>query len=124
MKYFIIIKKDFTKFDVKLVINFFKQFTVIINKIIFRKYCINIPWKYCKISKILRNLSLILLKYCNDLAMSAQNMTYAIFEKYYQKLQMHKQYFFLNKLYRILSLDFFIPIIKIQILFYNSKRSI
>ena len=61
---------------------------------IFRKYCKNSPWKYCKIVKIFRNLSLILLKYCNDLAMSAQNMTYAIFSKYCQNLKMHKQYFF------------------------------
>ena len=53
---------------------------------IFRKYCNNIPWKYCKIAKIFRNLSLMLLKYCNNLAMSAQNMMYAIFSKYCQKL--------------------------------------
>ena len=51
---------------------------------IFRKYCRNIPWKYCKIAKIFRNLTLILLKYCNNLAMSAQNMAYAIFSKYCQ----------------------------------------
>ena len=51
---------------------------------IFRKYFKNIPWKYCKIAKIFRKLSLILLKYCNNLAMSAQNMTYAIFFKYCQ----------------------------------------
>ena len=36
----------------------------------------------------------MLLKYYNDLAMSAQNMTYEIFAKYYQKLQMHEQCFF------------------------------
>ena len=51
---------------------------------ILRKYYRNIPWKYCKIAKIFQNLSLILLKYCNNLAMSAQNMTYAIFYKYCQ----------------------------------------
>ena len=51
---------------------------------IFRQYCRNIPWKYCKIAEIFRNLSLILLKYCNNLAMSAQNMTHAIFYKYCQ----------------------------------------
>ena len=60
---------------------------------IFKQYCRNIPWKYCKISKIFRNLSLILLKYCNNLAMSAQNMTYAIFSKSCQNQQMNKQYF-------------------------------
>ena len=54
------------------------------NTKILRKYCKNISWKYCKIAKILRNVSLILLKYCNNLAMSAQNMTYAIFSKYCQ----------------------------------------
>ena len=72
---------------------------------IFRKYRKNIPWKYFKIAKIFRNLSLILLKYCNNLAMSAQSMTYAIFSKFCQNWQMHKQYF-KNKLYRKLSLDF------------------
>ena len=41
----------------------------------FGQYCRTIPWKYCKIAKIFRNLSLILLKYCNNLAISAQNMT-------------------------------------------------
>ena len=51
---------------------------------IFRQYCKNIPRKYCKIAKIFRNLSLILSKYCKNLAMSAQNMTYAIFAKYCQ----------------------------------------
>ena len=50
--------------------------------IIFKQFCRNIPWKYCKIVKIFPDLSLILLKYCNNLAMSAQNMTYAIFSKY------------------------------------------
>ena len=54
------------------------------NTEIFRKYCKNIPWKYCKITKIFRNPSLMLLKYCNNLAMAAQNMTYAIFSKYCQ----------------------------------------
>ena len=48
---------------------------------IFRKYCKNIPWKYFRIAKIFWNLSLIVLKYCNNLVMSAQNMTYAIFSK-------------------------------------------
>ena len=33
---------------------------------IFRQFCRNIPWKYCKFAKIFRNLSLILLKYCNN----------------------------------------------------------
>ena len=61
---------------------------------IFRKYCKNIPWKYCKNAKIFRNPSLILYKYCDNLAMSAQNITYAIFSKYCQNLKMHKQYFF------------------------------
>ena len=45
----------------------------------FRQYCRNITWKYCKIAKIFRNLLLILLKYCNNLAMSAQNMTLQYF---------------------------------------------
>ena len=49
---------------------------------IFRKYCKNIPWKYCKIAKIFRNISLILVIHCNNLAMTAQNMTYAIFVKF------------------------------------------
>ena len=84
---------------------------------IFRKYCGNILWQYCKISKIFRKLSLILLKYCNNLAMSAQNMTYVIFSKYYKKWQMHKQCFFSNKLYRKLSLNFLISIRRIQIVF-------
>ena len=49
---------------------------------IFKQYWRNISWKYCKIAKIFRNVNskcfeLILLKYCNNLAMSAQNMTYA-----------------------------------------------
>ena len=57
---------------------------------IFKKYCRNIPWNYCKIARIFQNLSLILLKYCNNLAMSAQNMTYAIFSNYYQNQKMHK----------------------------------
>ena len=61
---------------------------------IFRKCCKNIPLKYYKIAKIFRNLSLIFLKYCNNLAMSVQNMTYALFSKYCQNWQMHKQYFF------------------------------
>ena len=51
---------------------------------IFRKYCKNTPWKYCKIAKIFWNLSLMLLKYCNNLATTAQNMMYAIFSKYCQ----------------------------------------
>ena len=59
----------------------------------FRKYCKSIPWTYCKIAKLFRNLLLILLKYYNNLAMSAQNMTYAIFSKYCQNWQMHKQNF-------------------------------
>ena len=37
---------------------------------------------------------------------------------------MHKQYFFLNKLYRKFSLNSFYSIIKIQIVFYNSKQNI
>ena len=49
-----------------------------------RQYCRNILWKYYKIAKIFRNLSLMLLKYCNNFAMSAQNMVYAIFSKYFQ----------------------------------------
>ena len=48
---------------------------------IFRQYCRYNPREYYKITKIFRNLSLILLKYSNNLAMSAQNMTYAIFSK-------------------------------------------
>ena len=51
---------------------------------IIRQYYRNITWKYCKIAKIFWNLSLILLKCCNDLAMFAHNMTYAIFSKYCQ----------------------------------------
>ena len=51
---------------------------------IFRKYCKHIPWNYCKIAKIFQKVSLILLKCCNNLDMSAQNMTYAIFSKYCQ----------------------------------------
>ena len=51
---------------------------------IFRQYCRNILWKYWKNAKIFQNLSLILLKYFNNVAMSAQNMTYAIFSKYRQ----------------------------------------
>ena len=51
---------------------------------IFRQYRRNIPWKYWKNAKIFLNLSLILLKYFNNVAMSAQNMTYAIFSKYCQ----------------------------------------
>ena len=51
---------------------------------IFRKYCSDIRWKYCKINEIFWNLSLILLKCCNNLAMFAQNMTYAIFSKDWQ----------------------------------------
>ena len=48
----------------------------------FRKRCRNIFWKYCKIAKIFLNQSLILFKYCNNLAMSAQNMACKIFSKY------------------------------------------
>ena len=33
-------------------------------------------------------------KYCINLALSAQNMTYAIFSKYYKNEQIHKQCFF------------------------------
>ena len=61
---------------------------------IFRKYCKNISWKYCKIAKIFRHLSLMLLKYCNNLTVSSQNMTYGIFSKYCQNQQVNKQYFF------------------------------
>ena len=35
-----------------------------------------------RLPTVFRNQSLILLKYCANLAMSAQNMTYAIFSKY------------------------------------------
>ena len=49
-----------------------------------RKHFRNITWKYCKNAKIFRNLSQILFKYCNNLALSAQNMMYAIFSKYCQ----------------------------------------
>ena len=73
---------------------------------IFRKYCKNIPWKYCKIAKIFRNLSLILLKYCNNLVMSAQNMTYAIFFKYCQNTITQNTIFKKNILYRKLCIDF------------------
>ena len=48
----------------------------------FRKRFRNIPWKYCKIAKIFRNQSLVLLKYCNNISMSAQNMVCEIFSKY------------------------------------------
>ena len=51
---------------------------------ILRQYRRNIPWKDWKNAKIFQNLSLILLKYFNNVAMSAQNMTYAIFSKYCQ----------------------------------------
>ena len=45
-----------------------KYYTIPHNAEIFRKYWRNIPWKYCKnIAKIFRNLSLILLKYFNNL---------------------------------------------------------
>ena len=50
----------------------------------FIKYWRNIPWKYSKVAKIFRNLSLMLLKYSSNLAMFAQIMMYAIFSKYCQ----------------------------------------
>ena len=59
---------------------------------IFTEYSKNIPWKYCKLTKIFQNLSLIFLKYCNNLDMSEQNMTYAIFSKYYENIK--KCFFF------------------------------
>ena len=52
---------------------------------IFIQFCSNVPRKYCKIAKEFQNLSLIWLKYFNNLALSAQNMKYAIFSKYCQK---------------------------------------
>ena len=51
---------------------------------IFRQCCRNILWEYCKSNKIFRNLSLILLKYCSNVAMPAHNMTYVKFLKYYE----------------------------------------
>ena len=87
-------------FEGKRNINFLESMKVIHNKEIakstevLKKHCKNITWKYCKIAKIFRNLSLMLLKYCNNLPMSAQNMTYAIFSKYFQNEKIHKQYFF------------------------------
>ena len=51
----------------------------------FRKCCRNIPSKYCKIVEIFWNKSLILLKYCKNLAGSAQNMACEIFSKYWKK---------------------------------------
>ena len=54
---------------------------------IFRTYCRNIPWKYCKIAKIFKKLSIISVNYYNNLAISAQNMIYAILSKYYQNKQ-------------------------------------
>ena len=65
---------------------------------IFKNYFRNIPCKYCKIAKIFRNLLLVLLKYCTNLAVSAQNMTYAIFSKYCQNIKNVFLKYFISKI--------------------------
>ena len=76
---------------------------------IFRQYYEKSSWKYCKIAKIVRNLSLILLKYCNNFATSTQNMTYV---RNIAKTSKCINNVFFNKLDPKLSLDFQISTIK------------